>query len=200
MTDAENFHFVASLLALGVLLPAWLVFGFLDWWHHRKSSIETTSGIRESFLHLMLIGQAGSAVLAALFLEVNALIIVFAIIMYVAHEITTNIDVGYADPRRAVIASEQRVHDYLTAIPLALLLILVTTHGGQFAALFGFGSETADFSLRWRENPLPTWYLATWLLLSPINALLYLEEFIRCLKVRRAQLSRAQRTPGFYGF
>lgn len=114
----------------------------------------------------------------------------------VAHEITTGIDVGYAAPKREIHAKE-RVHDYLTAVPMALVVIVLITHGGQFAALFGLGQETADYSLRWREVPLPTWYLALWLLVSPINALLYLEEFVRCLKGPRMKLAGQPRYTGF---
>lgn len=199
MSDTD-LHQIAGILALGLLLPAWLAFGFLDWWHHRKTHIETTSGWRESGLHLMLISQAGIAVLAALFLEANALILGLAIAAYLAHEITTGIDVHYADPRREIDASEQRVHDYLTAIPLALVIILIITHGGQFLALFGFGTEEADFSLRWREAPLPAWYLAIWVPLSSVNAVIYLEEFIRCVRASRATHGRGSRVPGYYGF
>lgn len=199
MNDFE-LHQVAGILALGVLLPVWLIFGFKDWWHHRKTQIETTSGWRESGLHLLLVSQAGVAVLAALFFQINALIIGVAIVAYLAHEITTGIDVHYADARREINASEQRTHDYLTAIPLALLVIVVVTHGGQFMALFGFGAEEADFSLRWRENPLPTWYLAIWVPLSSLNGVIYLEEFIRCLKAARATQPQSSSTPGYYGF
>ncbi len=196
----QDLHQIAGVLALGLLLPAWLIFGFLDWWHHRKTHIETTSGWRESGLHLLLISQAGLAVLAALFLEVNALILGVTIAAYLAHELTTGLDVHYADARREIVASEQRVHDYLTAIPLALLVILIITHGGQFAALFGFGEETADFSLRWRQDPLPTWYLATWVPLSSLNAVIYLEEFARCFKAARTAQTQSNRAPGYYGF
>ena len=196
--EDSSLHQVAGILTLGILLPAWLVLGYLDWRHHRRTNIEYTSGWRESGLHLFMVGQAGFAVLAGLFLEVNALILALIMVAYVAHEITTGIDVGYAAPKRAVLAKEQRVHDFMTAIPMTLVVVVIITHGGQFATLFGLGQETADFSLRWREDPLPTWYLAIWLLVSPINALLYLEEFVRCIRAQRPAPA-AQRKPTYSG-
>jgi hypothetical protein len=176
---------VAGILLLGLLLPLWLMFGVADWWRHRVTFIEATSGWRESGLHLLLIGETGLAVLAAMWFEINALILAICILAFLAHEITTNLDVGFASHRRMITAGEQRVHDYLTAIPFAVLIAICVINPGQFAALFGAGQEAADFSLRWKEQPLPTWYLAAWLLLSPINALLYLEEFIRCVRATR---------------
>jgi len=197
--DDTELHRIAAILALGLLLPLWLVLGYLDWRHHRRTNIEFTSGLRESGLHLLLIGQAGIAVLAALFFEITALVLVIVLAAYVAHEITTGIDVAFAVPKREVLAGEQRVHDFMTAIPMALLMIVLVTNGGQFAALFGLGPETADFSLRWRENPLPTWYLAAWLMLSPLNALLYLEEFLRCLKAWRIGAVRGEQRSTYSG-
>jgi uncharacterized membrane protein len=179
---------VAGIVLLGFLLPLWLVFGVTDWWRHKATFIESTSGWRESGLHLLLVGQAGVAALAGLFFEINALILGLAILAYLAHELTTNLDVHYASHRRMITSAEQRVHDYLTAIPFAVLVAVCIINPGQFAALFGAGTETADFSLRWKEEPLPTWYLATWLVVSPINALLYLEEFIRCLRQHRQRI------------
>lgn len=195
-----DLHAIANILLLGVLLPAWLILGFADWMCHRKSDIAHTSGWRESIWHLMMVGQAGVAVLLGMFFEINALVLGVILVAYGAHEMSTNADVGYAAPRRFISVTEQRVHDFLTAIPLAVLLLVIVTHGGQFAALFGLGSERADFALRWRENPLPTWYLVTWLLVSPVNALLYLEEFWRGVKAKRAPISHKSRQPQYYGF
>jgi len=194
-----DLHTIASLLILGVLLPAWLVLGFADRMCHRKSDIAHTSGWRESMWHLLMVAQAGVAVLLAMFFEINALILGIVIVAYIAHELSTSADVGYAAPKRFISVTEQRVHDFLTAIPLAVLLLVIVTHGGQFAALFGMGNEAADFSLRWRENPLPTWYVVTWLLVSPINALIYLEEFWRGVKATRAPRAAIPNSPIIVG-
>ena len=173
---------VAGGLVLGLLLPLWVAFGVADWACHRAADIEHTAGWRESFMHLMLIGQAGAAVLAGLFFEINALILSIMIVLFLVHELTTYWDVGYANPKRFISPIEQRVQDYLTAIPMAVLLIVCVIHSDQFTALFGLGTEKADFSLQWKSQPLPMWYLAIWLPASSINALVYLQEFVRCLR------------------
>src|SRR4051794_23676788 len=112
--DIQKF---AALVILAGLLPIWLVFGLSDWICHRKTSIESTSGWRESGLHLLLVAEAGLAVLPPLFFEINAMVMAIAIFAYVCHEITTTIDIRYAAPKRLISATEQRVHDFLSAIP-----------------------------------------------------------------------------------
>ncbi len=171
-----------AVIILGLPLPAWIVFGLADWNRHRKTSIETTSGWRESILHVLLVGEAAVAVLAALYFEINALILAVCIAAFLVHEATTALDVGYAVTRREVSALEQRIHDYLTAIPFSAVLLLCATHPAATLSLFGLGNEAADFSLRVKSTPLPSWYLIGFLCLSALNGLAYGEEFLRCLR------------------
>jgi hypothetical protein len=167
---------------LGVLLPAWIMFGLADWYFHRRSDIDHTSGWQESILHLFLTGQAGFAVLLAMFFEVTTLVAVILVIAYIAHELTTGADVTWAAPRRNVIAHEQRVHDYLTAIPFATLFTTIVINPMAWQWIVGDGAP--DWSLHLRETLPPGWYLTVFLLGSAINALAYLEEFVRCWKAR----------------
>jgi len=180
--DLQEF---ATILVLGFFLPIWVGFGLTDWVMHRRSSIEDTSGLRESALHLLLAMEAACAVLPGLFLQINSLILLVMISAYVAHEFTTNMDVGYATPRRNVVAMEQRVHDYLTAIPLTVLMIVIVTHWAQFLAIFGLGPEEASFALNWKAPPVPAWYIAGFLALSSLNAIAFMEEFVRCWRARQ---------------
>jgi hypothetical protein len=65
------------------------------------------------------------------------------------------------------------------------LLLVVALYWTAFAALFGAG--TPDFSLRWKEAPLPVVYIAAVLTLTAfLEVLPYLEEFVRTLRYRRA--------------
>lgn len=169
----------AILGLLGLFLPAWIFFGLSDWHYHRKSDIAHTSGWRESGLHLVLTGQAGGAVLLAMFFDVTTLVLALLILAYVAHEITTSLDVGYAAPRRAVVAHEQRVHDYLTAIPLTALFAVGVSHPEAWRWLAD-ANQSPDWDLRLRNELPPVWYLAAFLTGSLVNAGAYLEEFIRC--------------------
>lgn len=174
---------IADLLILAVLLPAWIAFGLADWHQHRRTSIETTSGWRESMFHLLLIGQAGAAVLLGLFFELNALVFVVALAALAAHEVTTSLDVSYAASRRQVRPAEQRVHDYLTALPLAVLALAFVAHATD---------APTSWTLEWKQTPLPPWYVAGFLMLCGLNALAFAEELWRCVRTAtRRPLARA---------
>jgi hypothetical protein len=178
---------VTAILILGLLLPLWILFGLADWVQHRKTAIQSTSGWRESVLHVLLTAEAAVPVLAGLYLEINSLVIAVAILAFVAHEITTGLDVGWATDRRYVSATEQRIHDYLTAIPLSILLLVCATHPAALLGLIGHGGTPGDFSIRLKSPPLPAWYLAGFLGLSALNALAFLAELTRCLRHRPAR-------------
>lgn len=174
---------------LVILLPTWLLVGLTDWWCHRKSSIETTSGARESILHLALSLEAAVAILSAMVLEINALVLVIVGVSFIAHEITTNVDIHIALPQRLFTTTEQRVHDFLTAIPFAGVLLLFATHTDQAQAILGFGDTAADWKLRLKTEPLPLSYLVTWNIAAlALNVGPYVEELIRCLRMNKSSV------------
>jgi ABC-type spermidine/putrescine transport system permease subunit I len=165
------------------VLPVWLAAGFADYLCHRAASIETTSGWKESLLHLLQFGEMAIPTLAAIFLEINAVVILTMIICLLAHEATAIWDVSYAYRTREVTPTEQHVHSFLEMLPLMGLLIVVTLHWEQFLALFGLGHETADFGLRLKQPPLPWIYVSIILsLVLLFEVLPYLEEFARGVK------------------
>ena len=55
-----------------VVVPSWVGAGLADWMCHRRSSIETTPGPRESAIHALMMTEAGIPATLGLFLEVNA--------------------------------------------------------------------------------------------------------------------------------
>ena len=60
---------------------------------------------------------------------------------------------------------------------------------GQFLALFGLGSETARFDLRWKEEPLPATYVLTILGVTFLFEIIpFVEEFVRGLRANRGAL------------
>jgi hypothetical protein len=93
--------------------------------------------------------------LAAIFLEINALVIAVMIICLILHEATAIWDVSYAYQTRVVTPTEQHVHSFLELLPLTALLIVITLHWPQFLSLFGLGPQPADYALRLRQPPLP---------------------------------------------
>lgn len=177
------------LILMYFILPVWLLAGFADWLCHRASHIETTSGAKESLLHLLMFAELGLPLLAAIFLEINAGIIAFMIAAFILHEATSFWDVSYAVTQRNVSPTEQHVHSLLEMTPLMAILFIISLHWGQFQALFGFGPETARLDLAWKEEPLPTGYI-----LSVMAAILlfelipYIEELFRTLRAKRGAL------------
>lgn len=159
--------------------PLWLLVGVADWLCHKATHIERTSGATESALHLLMFAEIGLPLLAAIFFEVNALILGFMIMMLLVHEATALWDVDYAVARRRVTPLEQHVHSFLELIPLMALLLIIAQRWPQFLALFGVGEEPARFDLIWETPPLPTAYVAVLLAAAGAVAVLYLEEFVR---------------------
>ena len=177
---------VAQSMLMYFVLPLWLAAGFADYLCHRATSIETTSGPKESLLHLLQFSEMAIPTLAAIFLEINALVILVMIVSLILHQLTAMWDVHYAYHRREVTPIEQHVHSLLEMLPLTALLIVVALHWPQFLALFGAGNEPMDFSLRLKDPPLPWLYVTAVLTLVILFEVLpYVEELVRTLRARR---------------
>ena len=179
----------AVLILMYFILPVWLLAGCADWLCHRASHIETTSGAKESMLHLLMFAEIGVPLLAAIFLQINAGIIALMIAAFFVHEATALWDVSYAVTARDVTPFEQHVHSFLELIPLTAILFVVSLHWGQFQALFGFGSETARFDLAWKEEPLPATYVVSIMaVILTFELIPYIEEFFRGLRANHGAL------------
>jgi len=179
-----------------IVLPVWVLAGFADYCCHRATDIEHANGVRESVLHWLMLGEVGAPIIAAVFLQINALLFLFMIICLIAHEVTGYVDLKLAMATRRVTAFEQQVHSVLEMMPLMALLLLAVLHWPQAQALFGFGDAHADFSLGLKQAP-------SWMALIPpfvgftLFALLpYLEEFVRGLRAEaRHDVAVPRRTP-----
>ena len=172
----------AQAVLMYFVLPVWLAAGFADYLCHRAAAIEVTSGWKESLLHLLQRAERAVPTLAAIFLEINALVIATMIVCLIAHEATAFWDVSYAYRTRVVTPTEQHVHSFLEMLPLMGLLIVVTLYWQQFLALFGLGQEAADFGLRLKQPPLPWLYVSVILFFVLLFEVLpYLEELARGL-------------------
>ena len=174
------------LLLLYFVLPVWLLAGFADWLCHRATNIETTTGLKETYIHILMFLEMGLPLLAALFLEINALVIAFMIVLFFCHEATALWDVSYAVTARRVSPIEQHVHSFLEMVPLMALLLVISRHWPQFLALFGFGEEPAQFALKKRTDPLPGNYIVAVLTgIFVLELLPYLEEYWRGKKAKK---------------
>jgi hypothetical protein len=175
----------AHLLLMFGVLPLWLAAGALDWALHRNSSIETTSGTRESVLHLLMLAELGIPVLAVLWLEVDAAVLALCATGFVLHELTVYADLKWSVSRRNISPLEQMVHSAQEMLPLVGLALLAVAHWDEVLALVGVGTSPAGFALRPKAVPLPAPYMAAALAGCAVVALLFLEEWVRCLRGRR---------------
>ncbi|WFU57705.1 hypothetical protein QA639_09405 [Bradyrhizobium pachyrhizi] len=106
----------AETILLYFVLPLWLLAGFADYLCHRASRIETTSGYKETLLHLLMLIELAIPLLAAFFLEINALIIAVMIVGFVTHQLTALWDTTFASHKRRITPIEQQVHSFLELI------------------------------------------------------------------------------------
>jgi hypothetical protein len=172
---------------LFIVMPIWLLVGLLDWWCHRTSAIETTSGVPETVLHLLMLAEAGAAVLMGLFLEINGLVLALMLAAFIAHEVTSYADLTYAAPRRNVRPFEQRVHDYLAVVPFLALSLVFVLHWDQAVAWFGIGPAKLDLSLGLKREPLsPNYIIGLLTAIFIFEVVPYVEELWRGLRARRA--------------
>jgi hypothetical protein len=179
-----------------VVLPLWVVCGFLDYLCHRASRMEQATGPRESLIHWLMLAEVMVPLSLAVFFRINALVLALMLLCLVAHEITGYYDLKLAMATRKVTAFEHQVHSALEILPLAAILLVMMLHWPQTLALFGAGTQRADFSLgpkqipRWGEIIPPA---AAFIALALLP---YLEELLRGLREKKRYCSSACRPDG----
>jgi hypothetical protein len=170
-----------------MIMPVWAVSGFLDWLWHRQTKIETTSGTKESIMHLVMMAEAGVPILTGLFLEMNAGAMALMCAGWLAHELTVAWDVSYTVSKRIIYPREQHTHSYMQTIPFDVIATLACLYPEQFMALVGLGPEKADFKLRFRKPPVPLKDFAAIVAgMGLVSGLPHLEELWRCYRAQRS--------------
>jgi hypothetical protein len=117
---------------LCALFPMWLVAGVADWYCHRRTRLEATSGIVEWWLHVAQAAQIGAAMLVALLLEFNALALTLIGVLVLVHWLTAYLDNRYTHTRREIGPFEQQVHAVMTLVPVFAWALLVLAHPAAF--------------------------------------------------------------------
>jgi len=179
------------------VIPVWIGAGLLDWYWHRKTKIETTAGKKESGIHALMMTEVGIPVLAALFLEINAGVLLLMLAAFAVHEATAMWDVAYASEHRDVKPREQHTHSFLELLPFCAVSFMIILHWDQFRSLWGAGDTKPDFTLRWKEIPLSRQAIVR--VLAAVAggiALPYGEEYFRCVQAERLGLAGTD-TPGY---
>ncbi len=180
-------------IILYVFLPLWCAAGFVDWYCHRKSKIESTSGVKESLLHALMGVQVGIPIFLCLFFHVNALVLIAFSLSLLMHGIVAYFDIRLARKERQISILEMHAHAFLSTTPLFLFFMLVAINWQTLAELFHAGSSSSNhFSLIPATTSIGGPYyapvFATLLLLFCVIP--YLEELHRCA---RARVLRKQR-------
>lgn len=176
----------ALLVLMYGLVPLWLLAGLGDWACHRRTRIEANAGAYESALHLLMLIEVGAPVLLALFVRVNALVLLIMAVMVVLHAATAWWDIHYTHGKREIGPTEQHMHGLLEVLPMTALVLVALAHWDQTLSIFGAGAEPADFALAWKTPMLPAWYIGTVVIGSVLLAVLpFAEEYRRCWHWRR---------------
>lgn len=182
-----------TFLLMYVVLPLWVLAGLADWWCHRRTAIEATTGWRESASHLVLFLQMGLGAAIALLLQINLLALALLALIFVVHEASTWFELRWVHGKRELRAGEQMIHSFLEMLPLFALLALAALH----SEAFGRWGEAAQWRLRWKDQPLPAGYLLVACLSAILlNLLPLLEEFSRCMRFPGGRVRRHANCPG----
>ncbi len=168
---------------LYVIAPLWILSGLADWWCHRRTEIEKTSGWPESVFHLVMFAQVGLGGLAVLLLEVNAALLAALTLLFLIHEFTTWIELRFVAPVRHITPAEQMIHSFMELLPLAAILLLAVWSAGQGRA---HADMDTAWQLRWKSPVvLEPSIAALGVAIFVLNFLPLVEEAVRCLKTRR---------------
>jgi len=172
------------LLLMYVVYPVWVAFGLADWACHRRTRIESTSGLKENLFHWLLMAEIGVAMLAVALLEINAAILLLVFACFLAHELTVWIELQFVVPLREVTPTEQMIHSFLELLPLLSLALLAVADWGHVRSLFE--QAMPDFGFRLKDEPWPGSYLwAAFGAAAVFNGLPLAEESWRCWRARR---------------
>ncbi|WP_133917805.1 diguanylate cyclase [Streptomyces sp. NBC_00582] len=187
-TDAEDAD--RRFLLYG-LLPLWVVPGLADWWMHRRTRIEHTSGTRESAVHALMMTETGVPVVLGLLARINPLVLTVMGGAALAHGATAVYDVSLAVGEREVRPVEQHIHSFLEVLPLTALAFTACLHADQVRAALRGGRGPRDWRLLPKERPLPAAYLAGIAGVVAAGVVVpYAEELRRCLRAAAPEGSR----------
>ncbi len=180
-TDVLLFNMILYLC-----LPLWLLMGFADYYCHRKSKIEFTTGMKESIYHAVMGIQIGIPVFLGLFFKINVLLLLLMIVVLIFHEWVAHHDVKYALHKREISIMETHVHSFLEVLPFVIVGLIVCINWPAFVDLITFNWAN-HMSLTLREKPLDFWYVCGYVsLMLFADVLPFLEEFLRCYRHRNS--------------
>lgn len=179
-------HAPAERFCFAVLLPLWMVVASGDYLLHRRSRIETTSGVVEARLHCAGIALMLPPVLAGILCEVDAGVLALMAASLIVHRFMVAWDVRYAKGRRRIVPLEQGVHELLEALPLSIISLVGVAHRRQALAMVGCGEEYPRWRVRLKRKPIALRLIALYgAAFAAMVVLPYAEELRRCHRAER---------------
>ncbi|MAJ01524.1 MAG: diguanylate cyclase [Euryarchaeota archaeon] len=169
-------------IILYVLLPLWGLAGMLDWWCHRQTEIEKTSGLKEAYIHCLMGVQICIPLVLSLLFEVNVLIMLMCFAALIAHEVVAHYDVHFATGKREISIWEVHAHNYLATLPFFLLLLIIVRKWDVFLDTATL-NWSGGFSIEWRQEPLGSSgnYATSYMVIMAIFVVFpYMQEWWRC--------------------
>ena len=187
MESPETHNLVLHLI-LYVMLPLWGFWGFVDWCCHRKTKIESTSGLHESLLHVTMGIQVGIPIILSIVFEMNVLVMLCCFLSLICHELVAHYDVHYTTPHREISIWEVHAHNYLATVPFYMVALVVVRNFDVFLAMVTF-DWAGQMELARRVVPVGgTAYLPSYLLfMSVVCYFPYIEEILRCYRASRRE-------------
>jgi hypothetical protein len=186
LTSTETEDANRRFLLYGVL-PLWVVPAVADWWMHRRTRIEHTSGTKESVVHALMMTEAGIPVLMGLLARINPLVLSVMGGAAAAHSATALYDVTLAVEEREVRPVEQHIHSFLEVLPLSGLAFTACLHSDEVRATLRGGHGPYDWRLLPKDRPLSAAYLAGLGVVIGAGVVLpYAEELRRCVRAQRS--------------
>lgn len=150
-----DLHSLLIGLLVWIIYPLWLVAGFFDYICHRRTAIESTSGVHESWLHVAQFFSLGIGLLIATFLAITPLALILLLVLIATHTVLSFVDVAYTDKRRYISPLEQKIHGFMDVLPIVAVALIAVLNWDtlQNAAWTLYGTLTPHAWL------LPTSYL-----------------------------------------
>lgn len=106
------------------LYPAWHLAAAADYWCHRRTNIESTTGTQESWLHLAEHACIVLVVALATFWVFTGWVLGLAAATVIAHTALSYVDVKRTVGRRFISASEQHAHAVTIVVPIVAVALL----------------------------------------------------------------------------
>ncbi|HKQ12809.1 MAG TPA: hypothetical protein VJT80_05210 [Steroidobacteraceae bacterium] len=117
-----------SAMLIWVIYPLWLLAGAGDYFCHRKTHIERTSGVTESWMHLAQFACLAMALACAVLLQINAAAFAVLLVLVLTHSALSYLDVRYTDGLRRILPIEQTLHGFMDVLPLMAVALLGVQH------------------------------------------------------------------------